>query len=104
MAKKYTLMGRKRDAVRLGDALKDVYSEYKLDGELENIEIKNIWDNMMGKAISNNTSYIKLMDGVLLIKLNSPVLKQELSFAKEKIKSHINSMLGKEAVKQVVLN
>ena len=103
MAKKYTLLGRRRDAIKLGDALKDVYAEYNLEDKLENIEIKNIWDEMMGKAISNSTSNISLHNGILYIKLNNSVLRQELTYAKEKIKSHINSSLNKDLVKDVKL-
>ncbi len=57
----------------------------------------------MGKAISKKTASIQLFKGTLRISLTSSVLKQELIFAKDKIRIHLNDALGKEVIKEVIL-
>ena len=57
----------------------------------------------MGNAISKKTSSINLFNGVLTINITSSVLKQELNFAKDKIKSHMNAALKRDVIKEVIL-
>ena len=95
---------RRSEPISLKDGLKNIYSEYKLEENLDLVEIRNKWNEMMGQAIANKTNSINLYNGVLRIALNSSVQKQELSFAKDKIKNHLNEALGKNIIKEVVLS
>lgn len=103
MYKKKSKFTRRGEPISLGESLKGVFSEYKLEDKLDIVEIRNRWSEIMGGAISNKTSSIHLNNGVLRIKINSSVLLQELSFGKDKIKSHMNLALNKEVIKEVVL-
>ncbi|MEN8139262.1 MAG: DUF721 domain-containing protein [Bacteroidota bacterium] len=100
---KYNFGYRKKDPISLKDGLKNIYSEYKMEEKLDIVEIRNKWEEIMGKAISNKTTSIELYRGTLRISLNSSVLKQELIFAKDKIRTHLNEAIGKEAIKEVIL-
>jgi len=104
MNKKYPKFGsRRRDPIKLGDGMKNIFSDYNIEEKLDIVEIRNKWEEIMGKAISNKTSSIELFKGTLRIRLNSSVLKQELIFAKDKIKTHLNEAIGKEVIKEVIL-
>lgn len=103
MYKKKSKFTRRNEPISLGESLKGVFSEYKIEEKLDVVEIRNRWGEIMGGAISNKTSSIHLNNGILRIKITSSVLLQELSFAKDKIKSHMNTALKKEIIKEVVL-
>ena len=57
----------------------------------------------MGSAISNYTTAIKLEREVLYVQLSSSVLREELSYGKEKILKLVNEELGKDLIKKIVL-
>ncbi len=97
-------MNRKNNETK---AMKNVFNDlikiYGVDHKFDELKIKEIWKKNMGLAIANKTSKIQLFNGTLSIHLDSGVLKQEFSYAKEKIKTLINNEMGKEIVKKVVI-
>jgi hypothetical protein len=103
MFKKKSKFTRRSEPISLGDGLKGVFSEYKIEEKLSLVEVRNRWSEIMGGAIANKTSSINLHNGVLSISITSSVLKQELSFAKDKIKTHMNLALKKEIIKDVII-
>ena len=58
----------------------------------------------MSKTLEKYTYTVKYKKRVLFIKLKSSVLKEELTFEKRKVINLINKELGKEYVKDLVLN
>jgi len=86
-------------------AVKSVFNDlikiYGVDHKFNELKVKEIWRKNMGDAIDNKTTRIQLFNGTLTIHLDSGVLKQEFSFAKEKIKTMINQEMGNTIVKKV---
>jgi len=57
----------------------------------------------MGNGVNNYTTAIQLERETLYIQLSSSVLREELSYGKEKIIRMLNESLGKEIIKKLVL-
>jgi hypothetical protein len=57
----------------------------------------------MGPAIEKYTTAIKLQNETLFVQLSSSVLREELSYGKEKIINMLNRELGKDLIKKLVL-
>jgi predicted nucleic acid-binding Zn ribbon protein len=95
----------KRNAkeIKISDVLKDFITSNKLEKGLDQIQIKDAWKTVMGEAISKYTTNIRLQNDVLFITLSSSVLREELSYGKEKIITLINEELGKNLVTKLVL-
>ncbi len=66
--------------------------------------IQDIWEKIMGKMINKRTKKIVFKKNILIIEVNSASLRNELSFAKEKIKTLINTELGEEVIKEVKIS
>lgn len=103
MFKKKSKFTRRNEPISLGEGLKGVFSEYKIEEQLDLAEVRDRWEEIMGGAISNKTSSISLRQGILRVKITSSVLLQELNFGKDKIRSHMNTALKKDVIKEVVL-
>jgi predicted nucleic acid-binding Zn ribbon protein len=65
--------------------------------------VKEVWQAQMGPAINKYTTSIQLNNDTLYIELSSSVLREELSYGKEKIIKMMNEELGKDLVKKLVL-
>lgn len=76
----------------------------KLDGKLEEVDVRNAWEQIMGTPIARHTTKIELRNKVLIVQLDSSVLRQELSYGKEKIITAINQHFHRELVQEVLLS
>lgn len=76
---------------------------YKLGDKLNEARLRSAWDRLMGTTISQYTQDIFLYNHVLHVKLTSAVLREELSFAKKKMITHINKELGEDTIKDIIL-
>lgn len=94
---------RHAENVSVGDALKEFIQANRLEKGLDKVNAKEAWDNVMGNAISKYTSAIRLDGETLTVQLSSSVLREELSYGKDKIIALLNEELGKELVKKLVL-
>ena len=78
-------------------------SSNKLNSVLNNIKVQNLWREVMGNNVNSYTNEIVLKKNTLYVNLNSSVLRQELSFGKQKIIDLLNKELGKTVIKKIVL-
>jgi hypothetical protein len=56
----------------------------------------------MGNGVVSYTQEVTLKGTTLYVKLNSSVLREELSYGKEKIRAMMNEALGKEEIKKIM--
>lgn len=87
----------------IGDILKQVIEQNKLEAGLDVVNVRNTWKNLMGNGVNSYTTEIQLKGNTLYVALSSSVLREELSLGKEKIIRMINEELRKEVVTQLVL-
>jgi Dna[CI] antecedent, DciA len=88
----------------LSDILKNfISSSRKLEKGLNKVSAQQAWHNVMGSAISKYTTQVLLERNTLYVRLSSSVLREELSYGKEKIIKLLNEELRKELVTKLVL-
>lgn len=87
----------------LQDILKEFIQVNKLDAGMDKIDVEQAWKNLMGNGVNNYTEEVLLKKSTLYVKLSSAVLRNELSYGKDKIIKMINEEMGKEIVKSIVL-
>lgn len=87
----------------IGDILKEIIQVNHLEKGLNQISVADAWKNLMGNGVNNYTKDVILKGSTLYVQLTSAVLRQELSYGKDKIIKMINEELGSEIVKEVVL-
>ncbi|UOB16895.1 DUF721 domain-containing protein [Abyssalbus ytuae] len=96
-------MPRHNEHISLSDALKEFIHENKLEKGIDRVNVREAWVNLMGKGVNNYTADVQLKNTTLYVSLSSSVLREELSYGKEKIIKMINEELGKELVKELIL-
>ncbi len=94
---------RHAENISIGDALKEFIGKNRLDKGLDKVNAKEAWDSVMGVAIVKYTTDIKLDHETLYVQLSSSVLREELSYGKEKIVKLLNEELEKELITKLVL-
>lgn len=94
---------RKSNDQPLKEILKYFVNSPKIKPKLHQAKIVSSWADLMGDSISNYTRDIKLRKNTLFITINSAPLRQELSYAKEKIRKMLNEELKEEYIHEVVI-
>jgi predicted nucleic acid-binding Zn ribbon protein len=87
----------------IGDAIQQFLKSSRIKGDIQSLQIEEVWEKIMGKTIAKYTDNIKIINKTLFITTNVAPLKQELSFQKEKIKLRINEALGTNDIHEVVI-
>jgi hypothetical protein len=87
----------------IGDILNQIIKENKLESGLNQVSVADAWKNLMGNGVNTYTKNVALRNSTLYVELTSAVLREELSYGKDKIIKMINEELGREVIKDVVL-
>ncbi|KJD32155.1 RNA-binding protein [Tamlana nanhaiensis] len=94
---------RNHDHLSISDALKQFVETNKLEKGLDKVNVANAWEKLMGNGITNYTNSVTLERETLYVSLSSSVLREELSYGKQKIINMLNEELGKEIIKKLIL-
>jgi predicted nucleic acid-binding Zn ribbon protein len=94
---------RRSKTISLAEAMKDYIREMNLEDKLQEVNLINSWEEVVGKAISSRTSKVYVKDHILYIHLSSSVARNELLMLKEALKEKLNEKAGKEVIKDIVL-
>jgi predicted nucleic acid-binding Zn ribbon protein len=103
-AKNYTTMAkRENDSFSIEDLMQLFIKENKLTKGMQKIKIEETWHKMMGQGVTVHTTSVKLQNKTLVIQLNSSVLREELSYGKDKIIKMMNEEIGEEIISKLML-
>lgn len=87
----------------IGNVMKSFIETHKLQDGLDKISVKDAWFSVLGEAIDRYTTDVHLDRDTLYVRLSSSVLREELSYGKDKIIKLLNEELGKDLVKKLIL-
>ncbi|MEP1489211.1 MAG: DUF721 domain-containing protein [Algibacter sp.] len=94
---------RTNENLSISDALKEFVSTNKLEKGLDKVNVADAWAKLMGNGVNNYTTAVQLERDTLYIQLSSSVLREELSYGKQKIIDMLNEELGKTVIKKLIL-
>ena len=94
---------RNNENLSIADALKEFVKTNKLEQGLDKVNVQDAWEKLMGNGVNHYTTSINLQRQTLYVQLSSSVLREELSYGKEKIIDMLNEELGKAVIKKLVL-
>lgn len=94
---------RHDDFLPIDEIIKEFIKENKLTKGIQKLTVEKLWPELMGNGIANYTESVTLKNKTLVIKLKSSVLREELSYGKDKIIKMMNEQLGEEVINQIKL-
>jgi|TARA_B110000967_G_scaffold199465_1_gene233896 hypothetical protein len=94
---------RHNDQQKIDDLLKSFVKENKLEKGLDKVNVEAAWRDLMGNGVNNYTNSVKLHQDTLYVELSSSVLREELSYGKDKIINMLNESLGKNLITKLIL-
>jgi hypothetical protein len=87
----------------IGEALKEFLKKSKLKSGVQALQIKDVWEEIMGRTIARYTDKIEIINSTLFIHTSVAPLKNELIYQKAKIIERVNEALGEKSINEVVI-
>jgi len=94
---------RENDTFKIKDLIPGMLKENKLQKGMDQILVKEAWEDIMGKGVKTYTESVFLQKSTLIVKLSSAPLREELSYGKDKIVKMMNDHLIHISIKKVKL-
>lgn len=94
---------RENNSFLVKDLLQIFIKENNLTKGMQKIKIEETWAKLMGQGVAGYTTSVKLENKTLIIHLSSSVLREELSYGKEKIIKMMNEEMGENLISKVIL-
>ncbi len=85
------------------DAIQEFLNKSRIKGEIQALQIEDVWAEIMGKTVARYTDKLQIIGDKLIITTNVAPLRYELIYQKEKIKLRVNEALGKNVIKEIVV-
>lgn len=83
------------------DVIEELISAYRIGDKLSQARVISLWDRVVGKMIARDTTHLYIKHRILYVKLNSPALRQELGYAREKLIKSLNKAAGSEVIDDI---
>jgi predicted nucleic acid-binding Zn ribbon protein len=87
----------------LKEVIQYLLKSYGLERKLDEQHIRAKWAELVGPMINRYTSSLKIKGDVLFVEISSPVVRNELSYAREKLLQSLNESVGKTILKKIVI-
>ena len=87
----------------LGKVIEKMLDVFKLRAKVQEAQVVDAWGEIVGPMIEKRTRDVYIRHKKLYVKLDSPVVKQELMYMRSKIVERVNQHVGAEAITDVVL-
>ena len=86
----------------LKEVIDELIKTYKLEDGITASRVINSWEKVAGSMIFKHTEKIFIRKNNLYLKLDSPALKQELSFAKSRIIKKLNKAVDQKLIEDII--
>ena len=95
---------RRKETQSLGAVIREMMNENSNLGRgYRDVEVVHLWHDLLGRTVSRSTRNIDFRNGILYVRLNSSIVRNEIFMMREQVRGEINRCLGEEVVKQIIL-
>ncbi len=96
-------MAKHKNQQSLGEALREFISTNNLQSGIDEVNVRESWERVLGNGVNHYTKSVTLRNEVLYVSLSSSVLREELSLGISRIIQMLNEDLGREVIQKLVL-
>ncbi|MCE5174577.1 MAG: DUF721 domain-containing protein [Bacteroidales bacterium] len=93
---------RRRNTQSLHEILDEALKSMKIDGKLFETRLINAYPEIVGSGIAAHTKSLYIQRGVLYVKIDSAVIRNELQMMRQSLIEHLNRQVGHDTIKDIV--
>lgn len=85
--------------MEIGDAIIEYLRENGLEQSVLDVQIEEVWPQVMGDVVNRLTRSVEVRDGVLYVRVNSAALKTQLFENRFELVRKLNEAVGAKAIR-----
>ena len=85
--------------MNITDALVDYLRESGLEQSVLEVQIEEVWPQVMGETVAKLTRSVEVKDGMLIVHLNSAALKAQLFENRFELVRKLNEAVGAQVIR-----
>ena len=93
---------KRTNAKSVGEIITEVLRKERLDLKLEEQRALALWPRLVGAGIDQYTTARSVKNGVLTFTISSAPLRNQLMLSRTTLIQRINSIIGREVIKEIV--
>ncbi len=87
---------------KLKEIINELIHQYRLTGKLNELKLIKSWEVVAGPMIKKHTLDLKVKNSKLFVKLDSPALRNELSYSRQKLIDLLNKEAGDKIISDII--
>ncbi len=91
------------NTMHIGQAIQQLLNSYHIKAKFDEANLIGSWERMVGKPIAKRTKKVFIRNKVMFVELESPSMKNELSFHKKEIIELFQKEFGPDIIKEIVI-
>ena len=93
---------RKTNDKTLKEAIEQMLNVYKIKRRFDETGVVNFWPELVGKSVANRTKELFVRDKKLFLRIESSVIKHELTLMRTQIIEKINEEAKSVLVEEII--
>ncbi|MFI3304839.1 MAG: DUF721 domain-containing protein [Rikenellaceae bacterium] len=94
---------RRTKTMLVGDVLKEFFERPYIAARIAEGKLPDTWREVVGEHIANMTSELRFERGILHVKIESSLIRQELFYQREALKNRINELSKVRLIGAVII-
>ncbi len=94
---------RRTKTLVMGDLLKEFFSRPYVAAKVAEGKLPDTWRAVVGDRAADETTELKLENHVLTVRIRSSILRSELFYQRDALRSEINKLSGVQLVNVVII-
>jgi len=86
-------------SLSISDALVEYLRESGLEQSVLEVQIEDVWPQVMGDVVTNLTRSVEVKNGVLIVRVNSAALKTQLFENRFELVRKLNDAVGAQVIR-----
>jgi predicted nucleic acid-binding Zn ribbon protein len=86
----------------IGEVIREMIETYRLEGKLNEVKVLHSWEHVVGEMIAKHTKDLYIKNHRLFVRIDSPALKNELTYSRTLIAEKLNQEAGGKVIDEVV--
>ncbi len=87
----------------MGQAIRELFTSYRLTTKFDETNLINSWEKLAGKPIANRTKKIYIRNKILFVELDSPSMKHDFSLYKAQVLELFKKEFGAGIITDIIV-
>ncbi|MXV38334.1 DUF721 domain-containing protein [Flavobacteriaceae bacterium Ap0902] len=92
---------KRKNEITISEAIRYFIKENGMEQRVLDSMVLDAWQDQMGDFMKQYTDALYVKNRILFVRINSPAIKNELSYGKSKILQHINNYMEEEYLTEI---